>query len=231
MTRTLTETQTSDSPQSKKIRVLLADDHAILRSGLKMLLQSSPDVEVIAEASDGVEAIRLARDLAPDLVIMDITMPRVDGLSATQEIRRIHPQTKVLVLSMNEADEYLFKALKAGGSGYVFKRAAETELLDAIREVMRGGTYVREQTQRRLVQDAMDRWEHGDRTHPIEDLTPREKEVLKHIAAGLTNQEIADKLVISVRTVETHRSHIIDKLGIRKRSELVSYALRKGLVD
>jgi two-component system response regulator NreC len=226
----MTETTTHQEQPSQKIRILLADDHTILRSGLRMLLESNPAIEVIGEAGDGVEAIRLARDLGPDLIIMDVTMPRIDGLAATTEIKRVMPTTKVLILSMNEGDEYLFKALKAGGSGYVYKRAAETELHNAIREVMRGGTYVREAMQQRLVQDALERWEHGD-NRPVEELTPREKEVLALIASGLTNQEIADKLVISVRTVETHRSHIIDKLGIRKRSELVNYALRKGLVD
>ncbi len=228
---TMTDATTDLEKGTRRIRVLLADDHAILRSGLKMLLEANPEIDVIAEANDGVEAIRIARELNPDLVIMDVTMPRVDGLAATTEIRRLLPQTKVLILSMNEGDEWLFKAIRAGGSGYVYKRAAEDELMGAIREVIRGGTYVREITQRNLVRDAMDRWENGDRNHPIEDLTAREKEVLGHIASGLTNQEIADKLVISVRTVETHRSHIIDKLGIRKRSELVNYALRKGLVD
>ncbi len=216
-------------PLGRKVRVVLADDHAILRSGLRMLLEASEGVEVIAEAADGVEAIRLARELQPDLVVMDVNMPRVDGLAATREIRHAQPKVKVLILSMNEEDEFLFKALKAGGSGYVHKRSAETELLAAIQEVMRGGTYVRESTRGRLVDDAMQRWENPS-DDPVEDLTPREKEVLQLIVAGLTNLEIADKLVISVRTVETHRAHIIDKLGIRRRSELVNYALRKGYV-
>jgi two-component system response regulator NreC len=228
---TMTESIGALGANGKKVRVLLADDHAILRAGLRMLVSELQDVEVIAEANDGVEAIKLARDHNPDLVIMDVTMPRLDGLSATSEIRQFLPRTKVLILSMNEADDYLFKALKAGGSGYVFKRAAETELKEAIREVMRGGTFIRDVMQRRLVQDAMERWENGENTRPIEELTPREKEVLKLIASGNTNQEIAESLVISVRTVETHRSHIIDKLGLRKRSELVSYALRKGIVE
>ncbi len=216
----------------EKIRVLLADDHTILRAGLRMLLETTaPEIEVVAEANDGVEAIRLARELNPDLIVMDVNMPRVDGLTATAEIHRILPRTRVLILSMNEEDEYLFKTLKAGGHGYVHKRSAEEELISAIHEVMRGGTYVREATQKRLIEDAYQRLEAPVQPYdPIEDLTPREKEVLQLIAAGLTNQEIADKLVISVRTVETHRAHIIDKLGIRKRSELVAYALRKGLV-
>ncbi|MBM3270014.1 MAG: response regulator transcription factor [Candidatus Sericytochromatia bacterium] len=226
----MTESTTQQDQPVQKVRVLLADDHTILRSGLRMLLESNPAIEVIGEAADGVEAIKQARELGPDLVIMDVTMPRIDGLAATTEIKRVLPTTKILILSMNEGDEFLFKALKAGGSGYVYKRAAEAELHNAIKEVMRGGTYVREAMQQRLVQDALERWEHGD-NRPVEELTPREKEVLALIASGLTNQEIADKLVISVRTVETHRSHIIDKLGIRKRSELVNYALRKGLVE
>lgn len=216
-------------PLGRKVRVVLADDHAILRSGLRMLLEASQDVEVLAEAADGVDAIRLARELNPDIVVMDVNMPRVDGLAATKEIRHALPKTKVLILSMNDEDEYLFKAIKAGGSGYVHKRSAETELLAAIEVVMQGGTYVREATRGRLVDDAMQRWENPS-DDPVEELTPREKEVLQLIVAGMTNLEIADKLIISVRTVETHRAHIIDKLGIRRRSELVNYALRKGLV-
>lgn len=216
-------------PLGRKVRVVLADDHAILRSGLRMLLEASQDVEVLAEAADGVDAIRLARELNPDIVVMDVNMPRVDGLAATKEIRHALPKTKVLILSMNDEDEYLFKAIKAGGSGYVHKRSAETELLAAIEVVIQGGTYVREATRGRLVDDAMQRWENPS-DDPVEELTPREKEVLQLIVAGMTNLEIADKLIISVRTVETHRAHIIDKLGIRRRSELVNYALRKGLV-
>lgn len=217
-------------PLGRKVRVVLADDHAILRSGLRMLLEASGDIEVLAEAADGVDAIRLAKELKPDVVVMDVNMPRVDGLAATKEIRHALPRTKVLILSMNDEDEYLFKALKAGGSGYIHKREAEAELLAAIQCVMQGANYVREATRGRLVQDAMDRWENPPSDEPVEELTPREKEVLQLIVAGLTNLEIAEKLIISVRTVETHRAHIIDKLGIRRRSELVNYALRKGLV-
>lgn len=216
-------------PLDRKVRVLVADDHAILRSGLRMLLEASGEIEVVAEAADGVEAIRLAREHHPDVVVMDVNMPRIDGLAATKEIRQSLPRTKVLILSMNDEDEYLFKSLKAGGNGYIHKREAETELLAAIRCVMQGIDYVRDATRNRLVQEAMQRWENPP-DEAVEELTPREKEVLQLIVAGLTNLEIAEKLIISVRTVETHRAHIIDKLGIRRRSELVQYALRKGLV-
>jgi len=182
--------QTADQTgngMTRKVRVVLADDHPILRTGLKMLLEAAGDIEVVAEVGDGVEAIRAARDLSPDLFVLDVNMPRVDGLTATTEIRRILPRSRILVLSMNDEDEFLYKSVKAGGNGYVHKRSAQEELLLAVREVMRGGTYMREATKSRMLADAFDRWD-GDPDATPEDLTPREKEVLKLIVSGLTNQ-------------------------------------------
>ena len=196
-----------------------------------MLLEADGRYEVVGEAANGVEAIKMAKELNPDVVLCDVSMPRLNGFEATHEIRRTLPSTKVLLLSMHEGDEYFFKALRAGGSGYVLKRATETELLGALREVLRGGVYLRQPTAQRILQEALDSGDAPDGPDALSALTPREREVLKAIASGLTNQEIADRLVISVRTVETHRAHIIDKLGIRKRSELVQFALKKGLVE
>lgn len=215
----------------ESIRVLISDDHAILRSGLKMLLNAEPDIEVIGEATTGEEAVRLASELAPDLVLMDISMPALNGIEATAEIKKQSPSIKVLMLTMHENEAYLFRTIKAGGSGYVLKKAADTELITAIHQVMEGGAFLRPSVTKALVQDYLERVEAGEAGGSYESLTEREREILKRIAEGHTNPEIAKLLVISVRTVETHRAHIMEKLGIHQRSELVKYALRKGLLE
>lgn len=216
---------------SAPIRVLISDDHAILRSGLKMLLNAEPDIAVIGEATTGEEAIRLAGELQPDLVLMDISMPGIGGLEATAEIKKQHPHIKVLILTMHESEAYLFRTIKAGGSGYVFKKSADTELINAIRQVMQGESFLKPSVTKALAQDYLERAEAGEVDDTYATLTDREREILKLIAEGNTNPEIAKILVISVRTVETHRAHIMDKLGLHHRSELVKYALRKGLLD
>lgn len=196
-----------------------------------MLLEAEGAFEIVGEASNGLEAIKLAKELKPDMVICDVSMPRLGGFDATAEIHQALPATRILLLSMHEGDEYFYKALKAGGSGYVLKRSTETELLTAVHEVLRGGIYLRQPTAQRILQTALDPEGPPEGPESLSVLTPREREVLQAIASGMTNQEIADRFVVSVRTIETHRAHIIDKLGIRKRSELVQYALRKGLVE
>lgn len=212
----------------EKIRVMLSDDHTILRTGLKMLIGGAEDMEVVAEAADGEEAIAQVEAVHPEVVLMDISMPKIDGIKATKEIKRRFPETKVLMLTMHENDEYLFRTIQAGGSGYVLKKAADEELLAAIREVQSGGSFVRPPVAQMLAADYMERVEAGEEHDSFEKLTPREKEVLALVAQGLTNQQIADELIISARTVETHRAHIMDKLGFKNRAELVKYAIRKG---
>lgn len=214
-----------------KTRIVLCDDHTILRTGLKMLIGAADDLVVIGEAADGDEAIALVDRLIPDVVLMDISMPRMDGIKATAEIKKRHPETKVLMLTMHENDEYLFRTIRAGGSGYVLKKAADDEVLDAIRHVAGGGAFLRPAVTTKLVQDYLERVEQGEETDSYGKLTEREREILRLIAEGNTNSQIAGLLVISVRTVESHRAHIMEKLGIQNRAELVKYALRKGLLD
>jgi two-component system response regulator NreC len=217
--------------ENVKIRILLADDHTILRTGLKMLIGAAPDLEVVGEAKDGAEAIALAERLEPDVVLMDISMPGVDGIKATRAIKRAQPGIRVLMLTMHEDDEYLFRTIQAGGSGYVLKKAADDEVLDAIRHVAAGGAFLRPAVTTRLVQDDLERVETGEESDSYGKLTEREREILSLIAAGNTNTQIAVQLVISVRTVESHRANIMEKLGLQNRAELVKYALRKGLLD
>lgn len=213
------------------IRVLLADDHAILRTGLRLMLNNLPDVEVVGEATQGREALEKALELKPDLVLMDVTMPEMNGLEATAELKRKLPKVKVLFLTMHEDEELLFRTVQVGGSGYVLKKSADTELIDAIHQVMQGGAFLRPSVMTALAQDYLERVGAGEAQDSYESLTEREREVLKLIAEGNTNPEIARILVISVRTVETHRAHVMEKLGFHHRSELVKYALRKGLLD
>jgi two-component system response regulator NreC len=209
-------------------RILLADDHAIMLGGLKAILATEPDLEVVGEAHNGVEAVALAKQLQPDLMICDIQMPRLDGLGALVAVREQVPQMRVIMLTSLDDQETLFKVIQAGGSGYVLKKSAEEELLTAIREVLAGGAFVRPPIQQMLAADTQARVDAGDMPDGYESLTAREKEVLALLARGYTNQQIADEFVLSVRTVETHRAHIMEKLGLRGRAELVKYAMRKG---
>ena len=216
----------------EKIRILLADDHAVVRAGLRMLINAQPDMEVVGEAADGREAIEQAEMLCPDVVLLDLTMPGLGGLSALGIIRGKAPGTKVLVLTMHDDEGYLRQVLEAGGSGYVVKKAADMELLSAIRAVRRGEIYVHSSLTKALVEGAFDRRGEGEAgtLDRFEDLSEREKEVLHLLARGYTNQQIADALFLSVKTIETYRARLMEKLKLRTRAELVHYALKKGLL-
>lgn len=221
-----------DAPPGN-IRILLADDHAVLRAGLRLLLNAEPDMTVVGEAATGEEALEKARELQPDVVVMDISMPGMNGLEATRRLRKQCPDTRVLVLTMHANEEYLFQVLQAGGSGYVLKKAADQELVDAIRAVHRGQTFLYPEVAHLLVRDYLQRVREGTigpEKARLDVLTEREREVLKYIAEGYTTQEIADKLFLSPKTVETHRAHIMDKLDLHSRAELVRYALRRGIL-
>jgi DNA-binding NarL/FixJ family response regulator len=211
---------------TQMLRILIADDHGIVRSGLRMLLEAQGDMEVIAEASDGAEARDIAIRERPDIAILDVKMPKLTGLQATREIREQAPDIAVLILSMYDDERYLFEALKAGASGYVLKAQADSDLIDAVHAVERGEPFLTPQAQRALIKDVL-----GQSGSREEDLTPREQEVVKLVAEAHTNKEIAEILHLSEKTVENHRSNAMRKLGMRDRVELVRYAIRKGLIE
>jgi two-component system response regulator NreC len=213
-----------------KIKLVLADDHAVVRSGLRMLLQAQPDMEIVGEAESGAEALAQVRALQPDIILMDIQMPGMNGIEATRQIKAAFGETAVLALTMHEDDQYFFEMLQAGASGYLPKRAAPDELVRAIRTVSRGEVFLYPSLATRLVQSYLGGEAGGDPAALAGDLTPREQEVLVLIAEGLTNPEIAEKLVISVKTVDRHRENIMRKLNLHSRIDLVKYALRQGLI-
>jgi len=213
-----------------KIRVLIVDDHAILREGIRALLALSKDMEVVGEAGDGQTGIDRARELQPDVVLMDIAMPGLDGLEATRRIKDRHRNVKVLILTQHENREYVFPILKAGADGYVLKKAAGTELISAIRAVHEGGTFLYPSVAKTVVEDYLrPDGTISERRHS--KLTDREIEVLKLVAEGCSNQEIADLLCLSVKTVTGHRTNIMEKLDLHSRTELVKYAIRTGLIE
>lgn len=211
----------------KRIRILLADDHAVLRAGLRALLAAQGDLEVVGEAADGTEAIRLAQALHPDVVVMDIGMPGVSGIDATAKIKRELPAAKVLILSMHDDRGYLRQVLRAGASGYVLKKAADTELLAAIRAAARGEVFLDPAMAKALVDELMEPQIAARETPSLSD---REREVLRLIARGHTNQQVADRLCVSVKSVETYKARLMEKLGLKGRAELVRYALQHGLL-
>jgi len=214
-----------------KVRVLVAEDHAVVREGIRMILDAQEDVEVVGEACDGDEALRLARQLLPDVVVMDISMPRMNGVEATREIKRLYPDMQVLILTMHEEESYVFQLLRLGAAGYVLKRAAATDLVEGVRAASRGEAFLYPAVARSVVQDYLDRMRGGEGTGRYDGLTDREREILVLIAEGHTNAQIADRLFISVKTVQTHRAHIMEKLDLHDRSLLVRYAVRKGLIQ
>lgn len=215
--------------EQKVIRVLIVDDHAILRDGLKALLQNEPDIEVIGEAGTGREALKLIRQLKPDVVLMDISMPDMTGLEATQIIKKSYPEVKVIALTVHESETYLKRMMQVGANGYIVKRAAARELTTVIRTVVRGGVYIHPDIAKQLVSE-LTRMQ-PSRQKEQKQLSEREWQVLRLIALGYTNKQIADRLALSIKTVETYRARIANKLGLRTRAELVRYALQHGLLD
>jgi two-component system response regulator NreC len=214
-----------------KMRILLADDHTILRAGLKMMLNAQPDMEVVGEAQDGRQSIYEAQRLHPDIILMDITMPDMNGIEATRQIKKLLPEAKVLMLTMHENDEYVFQALRAGASGYLLKEAADTDLIRALHVVYSGQFYLSPIAQSVMVGDYLQRVRSGEEKDSYSSLTEREREILKLVAEGYTNNQIAERLVISPKTVDTHRTHVMDKLNLHSRAELVKYAMRRGLLE
>lgn len=212
----------------KPIRVLIADDHTIVRSGVNLLLSSEPDIEVVGEATDGISAVELAQHFKPDVVLMDIGMPELDGFEATRRIRERVPEANVLVLTMHRSDEYLFQMLEAGALGYVLKGAETSELINAVRTVAGGEVFLYPSMARRLVQQFLRQGGADPPERPR--LTPREMQILNLVAEGYSNKEIAERLVVSPSTVHSHRTNLMQKLGLSTRHELVQYARRQGLI-
>ena len=210
-------------------RILIADDFAIVREGLKKVLNAKSDLEVVAEAEDGREAVDKAMTEEVHLAVLDVSMPRMTGIQAAAELQKRKPELKTLMLSMHDSEQFLFEALKAGASGYVLKTGADTDIVDACRAAMRGESYLYPSAVTTLVRDYVERGGRGEEQFDV--LTPRELEVLKLIAEAHTSKQIADALFISIKTVERHRQNILDKLGMRDRVELTRYAIRRGLIQ
>ncbi|MFC4302216.1 response regulator transcription factor [Cohnella boryungensis] len=214
------------------IRILLVDDHAVVRSGLAMLLNAKADMEVVGEATEGEEAIAKALECRPDVVLMDLSMPHgKDGLSATAELKKALPDTAVLILTMHDDEEYLFRAIHLGASGYLLKSSPHEEMISAIRHVAEGNAYLHPTATKRLMGEYLDKLKHGGDQGPFESLSEREKEILAKVAQGYTNKDIAEQLVISVKTVESHKSNLMDKLNLKTRPDLVKFAMKKGLLN
>jgi len=211
-----------------RIKILMVDDHAILRDGIRALLSVHDDIEIVGEASEGKEAIEKVQELVPDVVIMDIAMPGMDGLEATRRIRKKNPRTKVLVLTQHDNKEYVLSVIKAGAAGYVPKRALGSELVSAIRAVRQGDSFLYPSAAAALIEDYL---QQAEGEEPYDRLTAREREILKLIADGHTSREIADMLFLSLKTVLGHRTKIMEKLNLHNRTELIKYAIRKGLVS
>ncbi|MEU6485518.1 response regulator transcription factor [Streptomyces sp. NPDC046887] len=223
-------TETGSGAGGGPIRILLADDHALVRRGVRLILDGEPDLEVVAEAGDGAEAVELARSERPDLAILDIAMPRLTGLQAARELGRLQPGPRMLILTMHDNEQFFFEALKAGAAGYVLKSVADRDLVEACHAAMRDEPFLYPGAVGALIRDYLERTREG-RGLPPKAITDREEEILKLVAEGHTSQEIAGLLFISVKTVERHRANLLAKLGLRDRLELTRYAIRVGLIE
>jgi DNA-binding NarL/FixJ family response regulator len=217
-------------PTPLKTRVLLADDHAVVRSGLRSVLEGEADIAVVAEASDGLEAVEKTLAGEVDLAILDVSMPKLTGLQATAELRRRRARARVLILSVHDNEQYFFEALRAGASGYVLKSAANRDLVDACRAAMRGEPFLYPRAVTALIREYLEQASRGEE-EPRDPLTPRELQVVKLIAEGFTSDEIAQELVISRKTVDRHRANLLQKLGMRNVAEVTRYAIRRGLLE
>ncbi len=212
------------------MRILIVDDHVVVREGLRALLETQPDIEVVGEATDGEEAVVRTKEAQPDIVLMDITMPGMNGLEATRLIKQDNPDVRILVLTMHEGDEYFFEFLHVGASGYFIKGGSSSELISALRAVSRGDVFLYPTMAKKLLSDYLQGMRAGKDKKEYDGLTNREREILKLIAEDHTNQEIAEMLVISTTTVQTHRANIMAKLGLHSRTELIKYAIRRGFI-
>ncbi len=213
------------------IRILVVDDHTLVRQGIVGLLASQPDIEVVGEASSGAEAVALAAELRPDVVLMDVTMPGIGGLEATRAVRERSPGVQVVVLTIHDREDYLFQALRAGAAGYVLKGADVSDLLAAVRAAQRGDVYLFPAATKRLVSDYLRRVDRGEDREVWDGLTDREREVLTLIAQGMTTPDIAGSLFLSPHTVQSHRDHIMAKLGLHSKAALIRYAISRGLIE
>lgn len=213
------------------MRVLIADDHAVVRTGIRLLLSAHQDIVVVGEAKDGFEAIDLASELRPDVVVMDVAMAGLSGLEATRRLRQLQPDAKILMLTMHADEEYFFEAVRAGASGYVLKEASHEDVVEAVRTVGRGGVAFDSSLARKLLDDYLRRVDAGEEGESFGRLTDREREVLRLTAEGRSAREIAELLTLSPKTVEKHRTNLMEKLNLHNRAELVRYAVKKGLVD
>ncbi|MCE7938484.1 MAG: DNA-binding response regulator [Chloroflexi bacterium CFX6] len=213
------------------MRVLIAEDHAIVREGVRLILESQPDMVVVGEATNGHEAVELARALHPDVVCMDISMPDMDGIEAARRIKQQRPEVAIVALTVHDNEEYFFQMLRAGASGYVLKGAAAADLVAALRSAAGGAVFLYPTLAKKLVDDYVSRWSARRADEPHHGLTPREREILALIAQGLSNRDVAVRLVISTSTVQTHVAHLIEKLGLNHRAALIQYAIRHGFLD
>ncbi|TJY41132.1 response regulator transcription factor [Cohnella pontilimi] len=214
------------------VRIMVVDDHAVVRSGLIMLLDGKHGMQVVGEAADGDEAIAKAEELQPDVVLMDLSMPHgKDGLTAAGELKKLLPDIAILILTMHDDEEYLFRAIQAGASGYILKSAPHDELLTAIRHISSGNAYLHPTATKRLMSDYLEKMKSGEHAGTYESLSDREKEILAKVAQGYSNKEIAEQLIISVKTVESHKSNLMEKLDLKTRPDLVKFAMKKGLLN
>ena len=213
------------------IRILLADDHTVVRDGLRALLEKQPDMTVVAEAADGRDSIRLAEEQSPDVIVMDIAMPNLNGIEATRRIIAAQPRTAIVILSMHQDESYVLRSLKAGAKGYLLKDSLRSDVIEAIRAVSQGRSFLTRKVSRMLQEDYIRELENRGLDDRYDLLTDREREILQLVAEGKSNKEVAGLLNISLTTVETHRGHVLQKLGIHSVPELILYAVRKGIIS